>query len=698
MADDPNRYAEVPGGNLFLKPGQVPDQPYTETIAKNRAAKDRELLDSMQAMEAATLGAVANLGGLTVGTVPPGVSYNDLPTPSLRFIGGVRPDAPDGVVIGWVWTLPLSATNAAAAQELTTHDGRTFTRSRDWQTMAWSAWKLKGGGSSGPTGLTIEALPPGVSADDAPAPSFRTIPGTRPNLPAGQTLGYLETIALTSAIKLQRFMSWQGRTWTRAFTTAGVWTAWDERGGSSGPAGLTIEALPSGTSADDAPAPSLRTIPGTRPNLPTGQTLGYLETVALTSTIKLQRFMSWQGRMWSRAYTNAGVWTAWEERGATQTAAPVAAPRPSSGSKVVPLAVTAPGTPLTVALPTGTARWVRSWAHAPRRVRVHVSNSNAGNSTSGAGATLTGLTVAVGQANGSVTGVVASRVTGAIPGAGQSLASEWLDTSAIPDGGHLAVTVSWSGATTLQGAQGGGWTTTGTDPAAPTVAGWTRSQTTPLHVWIEAEVPARAPVILAHGDSITIGTAAADPVGDSWAAQYARQVGALPVILAQHGSTMANWGTGSARWRMFDGMDLASVVDVVVSTLGQNDLGASGMDLPTLQSRHTAMMTALREVVPTAPAFLGEITPSNKSATLEALRRDFNAWRATLPQSERGVVRWASTVGGGTDEDLAAQYSADGLHPNAAGHTVMAGVARTARVVPLTLTDAQVAAMTGAAA
>lgn len=48
MADDPNRYAEVPGGHLYLKAGQVPDQPYTETIAKNRASKDRELLDSMQ--------------------------------------------------------------------------------------------------------------------------------------------------------------------------------------------------------------------------------------------------------------------------------------------------------------------------------------------------------------------------------------------------------------------------------------------------------------------------------------------------------------------------------------------------------------------------------------------------------------------------------------------------------------------------
>lgn len=47
MADDPNRYDEVPGGHLYLKAGQVPDQPYTETIAKNRASKDRELLDSL---------------------------------------------------------------------------------------------------------------------------------------------------------------------------------------------------------------------------------------------------------------------------------------------------------------------------------------------------------------------------------------------------------------------------------------------------------------------------------------------------------------------------------------------------------------------------------------------------------------------------------------------------------------------------
>ena len=61
MADDPNRYAEVPGGHLFLKPGQVPDQPYTETIAKNRAAKDRELLDSMQATEATVLSTVDGL-------------------------------------------------------------------------------------------------------------------------------------------------------------------------------------------------------------------------------------------------------------------------------------------------------------------------------------------------------------------------------------------------------------------------------------------------------------------------------------------------------------------------------------------------------------------------------------------------------------------------------------------------------------
>lgn len=361
------------------------------------------------------------------------------------------------------------------------------------------------------------------------------------------------------------------------------------------------------------------------------------------------------------------------------------------GNKVIPLAITAPGTPLTLAMPDGTARWVRAYAHAPRRVRVHVSNSNAGNSTSGAGATLTGLTVGVGTPDGALFGAVRSSVTGPIPGFGASLASEWLTIPTLKDGEGLAVTVAWTGASTLQGAQGGGWTTTGADPAAPTVAGWTRSQTTPFHVWVEAEVPARAPVVLAHGDSITIGTATADPVGDAWVAQLCRQIGAMPVILAQHGSAMPNWSATSARWGMFGGFNLAAVVDAVVTTLGQNDLAATGMDLATMKSRHETMMGALRQVIPDAPVFLGQITPSNKSAALEALRREFNAYRATMPMGERGVIPWATVVGGGADEDLAPGYSADGLHPNTAGQSAMAQVAGGARVVPVALTDAQLA-------
>lgn len=64
MADDPNRYAEVPGGHLYLKVGQVPDQPYTETIAKNRASKDRELIDSVQAIADRAEAAASEAGGV----------------------------------------------------------------------------------------------------------------------------------------------------------------------------------------------------------------------------------------------------------------------------------------------------------------------------------------------------------------------------------------------------------------------------------------------------------------------------------------------------------------------------------------------------------------------------------------------------------------------------------------------------------
>ena len=547
----------------------------------------------------------------------------------------------------------------------------------------------------------VVATPPGsiTDLDDFKGPGYRSLVLAAEvnikNHPSPSIRGIVQAVADSRSATqgIQTFRATQtAQAWSRAWYGS-TWTAWAPHDLAARPDSDTT-ALSGTTPLESLTAPGRYAVASasvarslTLPEI----TPGVVEVVPLVRET-FQTFRT-PSALWQRHLPLSGTWTAWRRIDAAP-AAPAAPASRSAGTRVVPLAVTAPGSGLSSPRASGTVRWVRSWAHAPRRVRVHVSNSNAANGTSGSSAALTGLTVAAGQADGTVTGVVQSRVAGAIPGAGQSLASEWLDTSHVPDGGRLAVSLSWSGATNVQITQGGCWTTADTTPAAATTAGWTRARTGPFHVWIEAEVPARAPVILAHGDSITVGTATTDPVEDSWAAQLGRRVGALPVILAQHGSSMASWTSGSQRWRLFDGFDLAAVVDAVVTTLGQNDLGVSGMNLPTLQSRHATMMSALREVLPAAPVFLGEITPSNKAATLEALRRDFNTWRATLPAGERGVIRWATIVGGGTDEDLAAQYSADGLHPNTAGQGAMAGVARTARVVPLTLTDAQMEALT----
>src|SRR5699024_6507847 len=89
--------------------------------------------------------------------------------------------------------------------------------------------------------------------------------------------------------------------------------------------------------------------------------------------------------------------------------------------------------------------------------------------------------------------------------------------------------------------------------------------------WFEAEAPANAPVIMVNGDSISIGTATSNPVQDSWVAIHARERGALPLLMSQHGSGMSWWGANSTRWDdMYPGVDVKP--DAIITALGQNDL------------------------------------------------------------------------------------------------------------------------------
>ena len=167
-------------------------------------------------------------------------------------------------------------------------------------------------------------------------------------------------------------------------------------------------------------------------------------------------------------------------------------------------------------------------------------------------------------------------------------------------------------------------------------------------------------------------------------------VGAILGLLNswENRSSMTNWIPGAIRWAQFGKFDLRSVVDATVTTLGQNDLTVAGMDVETLKVRHATMLEGLRAVVG-GPIYLGSITLSNKAAAVEAVRRDFNTWRSTLPAGERGVFSFAAAVGDTANEDLLPEYSADGLHPNAAGQQKMADEVLKAPVTPYVLPPAK---------
>lgn len=471
---------------------------------------------------------------------------------------------------------------------------------------------------------------------------------------------------------------------------------------------------------DTVSTPGLYQVPNSNAGLPVAR-IGILEVVPLSAAF-VQRYTTWgtSPQLFFRGFSTSGTPYPWVEfakqssvdaiasRVTTLENAPSGgASAPSSGMKVVPLTMTAPGTPASITNSDGGAvRWVRRYKVMPKRVRVHVANVNVGNSLEGnEDINLAGIRVGVGDAAGGYSqGAVANIPSGSkLPMDGSELVTPWIEVPGLTDGGYINVTVSWwggGGDAVLQMNQGGGWHTTNNllagagDTSDP---GWVRSDTTPFHCWIEAEVPANTPVLCGHGDSITIGTKTTDPIGDAWVSVYAYAQGALPVILAMHGSKMTNWVSGAIRWDQYAGFDLKGVVDATVTTLGQNDLAEAGVTLATLQSRHASVMTALREKV-SGPVYLGAITPSNKAAAVEQVRRDFNAWRATLPHDERGVFDFATAIDDGADENLDPTLTADSLHPNTAGQKLMADVVMAAPPTPFTPSPSQMRTLLGSAA
>ena len=361
----------------------------------------------------------------------------------------------------------------------------------------------------------------------------------------------------------------------------------------------------------------------------------------------------------------------------------------SLATRLVPLAFTLPGGSSTT---TGakSLRIIREYAHFPGRVRVHVSNRHPVSGNAGSDVTLTGSTIGVGEATGEVskTQVLFSANT-AIP-AGEEVISRWVTLSGS-DGDGLAISLAWSG-DTVRLFKAGCWTNS--DPAAYSNAnttGWVWNSDAPLYIWVEAEMPARIPVVMAHGDSISVGSVTDNPVSDAWVAIYAREHNALPVFASWHGSSMPQWAPDTGQWgRLYPGVNVRP--DAIVMALGQNDLNQN-VDLSELKSRYNAVRDVYDSRFSGVPVYVGTVNASNKPAEKEALRRQFNTWLSSLPRGERGALDFASVLDDPTGEFLLPEYTADELHPNTAGQTAMAGVVLESPVTPLVPTRAQIAAL-----
>ena len=363
----------------------------------------------------------------------------------------------------------------------------------------------------------------------------------------------------------------------------------------------------------------------------------------------------------------------------------------SLATRLVPLAFTLPGGSSTTS-GAKSLRIIREYAHFPGRVRVHVSNRHPVSGNAGSDVTLTGSTIGVGAESGEVSKAQVLFSANTVIPAGEEVVSRWVTLSGS-DGDGLAVSMAWSG-DTVRLFKAGCWTNS--DPAAynnANTTGWAWNSDAPLYIWVEAEMPARVPVVMANGDSISVGSVTDNPVSDSWVAMYARKQHALPVFASWHGSSMPQWAPDTGQWgRLYPGVDVRP--DAIVMALGQNDLNQD-VDLNELKSRYNTVRDVYDVRFPGVPVYVGTVNASNKPAEKEVIRREFNTWLSSLPRGERGVLDFASVLDDPTGEFLLPEYTADELHPNTDGQTAMAGVVLKNPVTPLVPTGGQIATLGG---
>lgn len=342
---------------------------------------------------------------------------------------------------------------------------------------------------------------------------------------------------------------------------------------------------------------------------------------------------------------------------------------PPAGLKVVPLVMTTGNSARESDLPERGLRLPMRWEAPVYRWRLHVRNWNPRLSQAKSGAmSLTGVWVADHDGDGAISNVVPVHPGSAMPSDGSEWVSAWSDVP-LGRGADRMLVIGYSGDATAAPYNliGGSWQTVAAADAAVPGAAVVASDRTPLDVWIEAETPASTPVIAGVGDSLTAGVGATLPVYDSWVAQYARSVGALPMVVAHSGDDVPGFLWHKEKWQRFSSLARA---DAVVWALGSNDIH-SARTLAQIQDYFETLFPLIEEHIG-AVAYAVTVPPRNGWGTeKEAKRAAWTDWLVSRPQI-RGTLDFASVMSDDGDTIRPEFDSGDGTHFNTAGYTAQA--------------------------
>lgn len=518
--------------------------------------------------------------------------------------------------------------------------------------------------------------------------------------------GILEVFKFGSAIT-QRFTTYvvRVRVFVRHRTGSGTWNAWVEPGRSPVP-------VPADGDLDTITLPGTYDVTSTGGvlNIPVPQ-IGALEVLQVARAV-IQRYTVWnvytEPRVFIRvAQVDVASWLPWYEvpgsavvaalrdEVTAQTAAlwAIKARTPGQGFKRAHLALNQASGSSTESVAAAMVRWPVTLGVTSHRARLHLRNWNWAVGTTAdytftykGAVSFTGLWV--GPADGKKFTADPVRALGAFTTSanGDEYVSEWFSYEFTEDIQHLVSL----GYTTAEGqinymGRGGCWRNTSPADAAALDPAAEVSLTSPFDVWLELEVPATTPVLAGFGDSNTVGTGTSLPVHDSWLAQYCRRNRAVPLFLANHGSSASSWaGREANKWNRF--RDVAQA-DAAVYFLHQNDLQAT-ITLPELKQRFKDTLAILRERI-TPNVYGATITPGNKAESVDTVRKQFNTWLKSRPEGLLDCFDFAAAV---SDDDLKIrpEDSFDGLHFKTGGHGKIADALAVRPVTPRVMTRREI--------